>query len=259
MTRLLYLWVVLTSCSIRCIAQDETHLRSYIIDANLIHLRQLDRHASPIIYALTAPQIGLGVQKVKQDTYWWEAQLNFSIGQIKPADRDLYQFQSIGNLNTILVGLRGQYLRHLSNNQHLGVALLFGLGIDFEGIAQFPWSTGQGYLGVSYRKTWTSPKGNQWIVNASLPVVGLVIRQPYNFIPRRDNETPGVSSLLATGTKLASWGSYQRADLAVAYRLSLNDKWAFEPGYRFSWFHYELADDIRAYQQTLHLRLVKKF
>lgn len=232
---------------------------SLILEAGLQHTRFLDRHASPVPYAVTALQNSLGYENRRLQRIW-SARLTYSLGQFQPANGDLPRYEFNGSsLNSNLIGLGLGYLRRWKEKEkstsYLGASFQYGLMVDFEGIANFPWLTGQGDIGIDYRYEWQNKGKSTWHIAVGLPLVGHIIRQPYNFIPRRDNEEPGVASALAIGSKVVTWDKYQKVNLEVGLAWPLNDRWTLRPTYRFQWFRYAEPKPISAYRQELVARI----
>ncbi|MEM9529221.1 MAG: hypothetical protein AAGA31_21605, partial [Bacteroidota bacterium] len=232
---------------------------SLFLETGLQHTRMLDRHASPLSYAVTALQNSLGYENRKPKRLW-SGHLTYSLGQFQPANGDLprYEFDD-SQLNSYLIGFGLSYLRRWRSNEnsttYLGASLTYEMMVDFEGIANFPWLTGQGDIGLDYRREWKGKGKSIWHVAVGLPLVGHIVRQPYNFIPRRDNEEPGVGSALAVGSKIVTWDSYQKINFEAGIAWPLSDRWTLRPTYRFQWFRYTDPKPISAYRHELVARI----
>lgn len=224
------------------------------------HLRMLDRHASPLAYQTTGTNLGLHFRKEKNNRLL-SMRGSFMISQLEPVDASLFRYNFNGEKNTISAALA---ISHLWKHQRIpsfwwGATLNYNAFVDFEGVANFPWATLYGDVGLRARRDFLVGEKITLQVDAGLPLVGVVTRQPYNFIPRVEEEEPGVPSLLKLGTKVATWNSYQRFDFGLAGKLELGRRWTLRPEYRFHWARYTTPDVLRLYRQEVVVGLSYKF
>lgn len=225
-----------------------------VIESGLQHLRILDRHASPLIYQSTAPGFSLVFRKEKPNSFL-STRANLMISQLEPANGSLFRYDFKGTKNTIAAGFVIDYLRKNDAEKTLwwGGSLNYSALIDFEGVANFPWATLYGDLGLKVRKDFSIGDKFRLQGEVGLPVIGLVTRQPYNFIPRREGEEPGVPSLFVLGTKVVTWNKYQRLDMGISGSIKLGDRWLLRPAYRLHWARYTAPKTIQLYRQKLVL------
>ncbi|MEM9930436.1 MAG: hypothetical protein AAF840_11500, partial [Bacteroidota bacterium] len=132
-----------------------------------------------------------------------------------------------------------------------GGSLTYQALIDFEGVANFPWATLYGDLGVKLRRDFTIGERLTLQGEVSVPIVGLVTRQPFNYIPRRQGEEPGVASLLALGTEVVTLNKYQRFNLSLSTPLPIGKRWLLRQSYNFHWFRYAEPKPISLYHHQL--------
>ncbi|MEM7574800.1 MAG: hypothetical protein AAF433_17980 [Bacteroidota bacterium] len=239
------------------LAQEALPIKALEFQLGLEHGRLLDRHASPLVYTYSMPHFSLGYINQSQQRQWrvW-AQL--SLGNMERRNDELRTTEVEGN-NTYSAGFGFSYLRSWKQSQqwqhYLGGSLQLNLISDFEAIAEGPWVTAQGRLALDYQLERQLNNGNRLKAQVSLPLLGIVARQPFHFIPRNPGQSPGFASFLDRGTQIVSWDKYQRFDLEVSYQISLGQRWLLIPTYSFSWFRFSDPQPISAYQQQLGLRL----
>jgi len=183
------------------------------------------------------------------------------VSQLEPANADLFRYNFNGEKNTIAAALA---ISHLWKHQKIpafwwGPSLSYNALVDFEGVANFPWVTLYGDVGLKFRKGVSVGEKVKLQFEAGLPLVGIVTRQPYNYIPRVQGEEPGVSSVLKLGSKLATWNNYQRLDFGLAGKIELGPRWALRPAYCFHWARYSKPAVIRLYRQEVVVGISYRF
>ncbi len=247
--------LVFLLCASALVAQTEL-----VLEPGLGHLRILDRHASPLVYQTTNPQLGLRLLKIKNKRLL-DVRVSYMNGQLEPADADLsrYEFKGDKNTNTFALAASRLWQHQRDSSVWWGVSAGYNVYIDFVGIANFPWATLYGDVGLTLRKDFAIGEKICLSATVGLPLLGVVTRQPYNFIPRIEGEEPGVSSLLTLGTEVVTWNSYQRTDLSLSGKVKLGQRWTLRPTYRFHWARYTEPKVIRLYRQELVASLSYKF
>lgn len=254
-------WLLTLTALSSARAQDSPTIKSIEFQLGTEHGRLLDRHASPLVYTYTMPHFALGFLN-QNDKRQWRVWAQLSLGNIERRNDELRTTEVEGT-NTYSVGLGLSYLRSWKQSQqwqhYLGGSLQLNLISDFEAIAEAPWASGQGRLAIDYQLARKMSNGNRLSAQISLPLLGIVARQPYHFIPRNPGQAPGFASFLDKGTSIVSWDKYQRVDLEIGYQMQLGERWLLTPSYSFSWFRFSAPRPINTYQQQLGLRLGYRF
>ncbi len=237
--------------------QDSAPYKALQFNIGLDHGRLLDRHASPLVYTYSMPHFSRAYFNQKPNRQW-RVWLQASLGNMARRNDELRTTEVQGT-NTYAVGLGFSYLKpwkQSTTQRHLlGGSLRLDLISDFEAIAEGPWITAQGRVAVDYRFEKQLPNGHQLSLQASLPVLGIVARQPFHFIPRTAGQAPAINSFLKKGTSIASWNKYQRLDFQLSYQLPLGNRWTLAPSYNFSWFRYSEPKPVSIYQQQATIQL----
>jgi len=210
------------------------------------HLRMLDRHSSPLAYQTTGTNLGLHFRKEKNSRLL-SIRVAYMNSQLEPVDASLFRYNFNGDKNTTVAALA---ISHLWKHRRIpslwwGVSTSYNALVDFEGVANFPWATLYGDVGFKIRKDLSVGDKVNFVVEVGVPLIGMVTRQPYNFIPREEGEEPGVPSLLKLGTKVATWNNYQRLDIGLAGKIKLGQRWVLRPAYRFHWVRYSEPNTLR--------------
>jgi len=224
------------------------------------HLRMLDRHASPLAYQTTGTNLGFLFRKEKNDRLL-TIRATYLNSQLEPVNASLFRYNFNGDKNTTAATLA---INRLWKHRRIpslwwGLSASYNALVDFEGVANFPWATLYGDVGLKVRKDLSVGEKISLELEAGLPLVGIVTRQPYNFIPRVEGEEPGVPSLLKLGTKVATWNRYQRLDFSLAGKIELGQHWSLRPAYRFHWARYPEPKVLRLYRQEVVVGLSYKF
>ncbi len=252
-----YLYLFLCILPLLVCGQTPEKAQGLQLDVGMYHFSLLDHQASPIIYALNTPMLGLGYQHENAKRVL-ETGLYFTLGQFQAKDKDVPTFLD-NEITTYAFGLDFNYWKILTKNEqwthYIGGSLAYDFTIDFEAIADFPWGMGRGRLGVGYWGIYTLTNAHQLSVKAKVPLVGFITRLPYSNIPRVLGKIAGVSSFFEAGTSIATWNTYQYVDLELAYTLPLNEKWTLEPTYHLSYFAHNQPDQMRAYNQMFTFAL----
>ncbi|MFK7935829.1 MAG: hypothetical protein AB8G22_20110 [Saprospiraceae bacterium] len=224
----------------------------------------LDQHASPLVYQMTAPSIGFHFSKNKPQ-WRWEIEAQATLGNLQ-IQRDDLAFNLTNRFfqpRTSMFHLQYGWLKNVVKKDkfqtYLGGKLRYEFWQDFDSVANWAWGIGQGSLQLAGRQEFILKNEQQITLELAIPIVGLITRLPYNLIPRIPDQSPGVASFFATGTRLTSLHQYRSLFFNIGYQKALNERWQVGLKIQTDLYYYELPAPVRARQQQLQLNLTYRW
>lgn len=214
----------------------------------------LDLQATPVIH--NGPGLGLQLDFSREtESSIWHYQLGAGMLSFRAAD-EAVRFGELFLSGTFAhFGL--SHLRQLGASEkwswHAGGMLRQMATIDFSGIGYFPWIFAQGGLYAKGHIRYQLAQTHRLSGSLALPLMSWITDMPYNQIPRVEGRAPDVISALRSGTRLASWNSFQQAVVELDYAWQLAPKWSLSAQYQGSWMHDAVPADMWAYRNALFL------
>lgn len=232
----------------------EAPQRQLRLGVGVYHINMLDKQASPLVHKGLGRTVQLGFD-LKKEVAWWKYELNYGWLGFHASNPD-FRFEE-RDFEGTYAALRISHLRKISESEkwtlRVGAMLQQEAMLDFEGVADFPWIFAQGGLFVNGHWEYKLSERQSIAGKISLPLFGWITDMPYNQIPRVEGRAPDEISVIRKGTRMASWGSFQRIDLGVDYSLDFSNKWRLNATYQWAWFHDAVPRDFWAYQGALQL------